>query len=528
MSKKWRWGVSLSGALLVVLGVCYWPRADRVLSEIERSGGEVDADFVVDSVMERRIVVFCTACHAMPAPDSFSRGSWHDEVMQGYHFYAKSGRSDLDPPPPAAAITYFRRLASQELSIPSTSDAARSFAVEFREEQFQLEPATPVPSAVASLKWIPPLGDQGGRLIAADMRLGLIHELTVQPGHLARIEMGRFGHPCHVETCDLDGNGKPDYLIADLGSFDPDDHDRGRVLWDAGKSDGKQMPVILASRMGRIADVRPADFDDDGDLDLVVAEFGWQLTGGIHVLWNTGLMDGVPRFNRQRIYSRSGTIHVPAFDFDGDQRLDVVALVSQEHERLELLLNRGSESWEIKTLWSAPDPAFGMSGLELVDLDRDGDCDILVTNGDTFDSQSIKPSHGIQWLRNDGSLKFTYQRIANLSGAYRAVPADFDGDGDLDIAVSVWLPRQSLSVGVNTSTMPSLVVFEQTGPMAFDRHTLTAGRPFFATTEVGDFDGDGDPDLAVGWLLSSVNQTPNWISIWWNHGSRVQNEGNRL
>jgi hypothetical protein len=42
---------------------------------------------------------------------------------------------------------------------------------------------------------------------------------------------------------------------------------------------------------------------------------------------------------------------------------------------------------------------FGLTGIQLVDLDRDGNIDILLTNGDSFDDQYAKPSHGVQWSR---------------------------------------------------------------------------------------------------------------------------------
>jgi len=80
---------------------------------------------------------------------------------------------------------------------------------------------------------------------------------------------------------------------------------------------------------------------------------------------------------------------------------------------------------------------YGSSGISLVDLDADGDSDLLYTSGDAFDyiphTASPRPWHGIQWLENLGDLKFQSHRISNLPGSFSPMTADVDGDGDLDV-----------------------------------------------------------------------------------------------
>lgn len=104
-------------------------------------------------------------------------------------------------------------------------------------------------------------------------------------------------------------------------------------------------------------------------------------------------------------------IHVPTCDLDGDGRLDFVASVSQHQETVFAFLNRGEGKIEKQKLWSAEDPSFGSSGLELVDLDDDGDLDVLGTCGDTFDNKHVKPYHGVYWLENRGALRIPAPRV---------------------------------------------------------------------------------------------------------------------
>ena len=211
---------------------------------------------------------------------------------------------------------------------------------------------------------------------------------------------------------------------------------------------------------------------------------------------------------------------MPAIDLDHDGRLDIVALISQEYEQIDVLLNQGDSRFRSRTLHAAPDLAFGSSGIELVDLDRDGDTDILYTNGDSFDNLYVTPFHGVQWLENRGDLQFEPHRITDLLGAYRALPGDIDLDGDLDIIVVAWVPEQALPVEVLARPLPSILSLEQTSPGHFARHTLEQGSPHHATLELADFDGDGDLDFAVGPHVSFAKNVSRSISIWWNTASR--------
>jgi hypothetical protein len=508
------------GLGLVLVSICVllvlFPSNVGPANQVEMAM-EIDAVQVeIDPETERKIISFCSACHAMPAAESFARDAWHAEVMQGYHFYAKSGRTDLDAPAPYLTIAYFRSKAAVVVELPAQVDASSPCPMTFRAEHYPVDQNSRVPTGIANLKWLPPVNDKSGILISSDMRLGTVNGIDLKTKQVVGKGNERIGHPCHAEACDLNQDGYSDLIVADLGSFEPDDHDRGRVVWMRGDAAGNWTAHPVAEKLGRISDVRPVDLDQDGDLDLVVAEFGWHTTGGIHVLRNRTENRELPTFERERIHSRSGTIHVPCQDIDGDGLPDIVALVSQEHERVELLLNRGAKPWEIQTLWAAPDPAFGMSGLALVDFDRDGDLDVLFTNGDTFDSMSLKPSHGIQWLRNDGKLRFVYQRIADLSGVYRALAADFDRDGDLDLIACVWMPGLQHTDEWSSANRAALVLFEQVTPQKFNRYTLVTGEPCFATLETGDYDGDGDQDIAVGCHSAHVGQSDDKFMVWWN------------
>jgi hypothetical protein len=253
--------------------------------------------------------------------------------------------------------------------------------------------------------------------------------------------------------------------------------------------------------------------DGDGDLDLVVAAFGWRTVGGIFLLENVTKTWDAPAFVRREIDGRPGAIHVPVADLDGDGRPDFVALLAQHYESVEFFKNLGKGEFRPQVLDKAPHPAWGSSGLELVDFDQDGDLDILVTNGDMLDDFLLKPYHGIRWLENKGGLRFEAHSLANLPGVHRALAADVDGDGDMDVVAGAYV-RFKVGNGPPRSRpdLASLVWLEQEAPGQWKRHTLEQGAAH-VTLDVADYDRDGDMDIVVG---NFATEGAPFVDVWEN------------
>jgi hypothetical protein len=135
---------------------------------------------------------------------------------------------------------------------------------------------------------------------------------------------------------------------------------------------------------------------------------------------------------------------------------------------------------------------------------------VLLAHGDSFDDLVLKPYHGLIWLENRGSFPFVEHQLATLPGAHGAKAVDLDGDGDLDIVATALVMG-----GDMTDQLASLVWLEQTTPGHFERHTIEKGSPTHATLDVGDLDGDGKPDIAVGWFALG-KPLGAWIDLWRN------------
>lgn len=454
---------------------------------------------------------FCGACHAVPSPSSFPRDAWYHEVQRGYQFYFDSGRTDLVIPVQSRIVAWYQSQAPETL--PPAEQQSSESPVSFQLEG--LEPNDSPVSGLPGVSFVQCVDSDSPTIWFSDMLRGRVCEMDATG--VPKFELRQVAaNPAGLSFADLDQNGQQDLLIADLGSPLPADHDRGQVLWIPNFRSSSQ-PVVLLRDVGRVADVRPGDFDADGDLDLVVAEFGWHTTGGIHVLWNEGTTpDGSHQFRPEQIDSRPGSIHTPVCDLDGDGRLDFIALISQEHEVVDAFLSR-PDGFEKVRLFAAPDPSWGSSGIEAVDFDRDGDLDLLYTAGDTFDSKVIKPFHGIWLLTNQGELRFEAQRIAAMPGVHRALAGDFDQDGDLDVAAAAILPKQAVE-GQLPEQLQALIWLEQIPGQPFARHCIQTGIPQHPAMALTDLNHDQRPDILAAVMAETGDDSTPSIQVFFNRG----------
>lgn len=466
---------------------------------------------VVDAkALSRQVAAFCGDCHAVPPASSFPQDEWEGEVLRGFEFYRFSGRLDLTEPNHADVVAYFQAQAPKKLEFPSAPSAEYPLPVRFRRQSLATPDKQGI-AAVSSLGWHVPPGSSAGQLLFTDMHHQDVAILDFGP-ELGYRSLGKMGNPACIEPADLDGDGRLDYLISDLGSFFPQEHDRGRVVWLHQAGEVGWTSVVLANGLGRVAQSIPGDFDNDGSADVLVAEFGWIQTGKLLLLRRVGERGDVPQFDQVVLDQRHGFSHLRPLDWGNDRDLDFVALVSQEHEKVELFLNDGNARFQIHTLFAADDPTFGSSGIELVDLDGDGDLDVLHTNGDAMDNGKLKPYHAVRWLENNDQFPFTPHELTSLPGAFKAVAADFDDDRDLDVIAVSFPPGTNWK---EVLTFDELVFLEQTDPGQFVRHSMQAPSGGVALA-AADFDGDGDVDLAQGGFSRTARD--HWITIWWNEG----------
>jgi hypothetical protein len=137
------------------------------------------------------------------------------------------------------------------------------------------------------------------------------------------------------------------------------------------------------------------------------------------------------------------------------------------------------------------------------DFNHDGFPDIVYTCGDNADfSVVLKPYHGVYIFLNDGHWNFSQRYFFPINGCYKAMARDFDGDGDLDLAVI------SFFADYQKQPEEAFIYLENKGDFNFMPHSLPAGqRGRWITMDVGDLNGDGKPDI----LLGNFSIAPSFI-----------------
>jgi hypothetical protein len=132
-----------------------------------------------------------------------------------------------------------------------------------------------------------------------------------------------------------------------------------------------------------------------------------------------------------------------------------------------------------------------------------------------MDTFLLRPFHAVNWLENRGDFKFEHHHLTTLPGALRALAGDFDGDGDVDIAAVAFCPHE-LHNQTRPTSLDTLIWLEQVSPRQFERHTIEKSAMGHVALAVGDFDGDQDIDFAVGEFPSPGTKEQKWLSIYWN------------
>ena len=331
------------------------------------------------------------------------------------------------------------------------------------------------------------------------------------------VDSGAVRQPAWV---DVDGDGDLDLFIA----F----RDRANALF---RNEGGRF-ANAAAELG-LADTRRSvgavwfDYDEDGDLDLYVGNMDGDANGlfrndgsrFVDVAAEAGLQWG----GRLPGDPANGTVRPCAADVNGDGRLD---LFMANYGKLGLFLNRGAGRFEdVSSAWGiAIDSRY--DACAFADFDHDGRLDLYV-NGTVTGGASYRD----HLFRNTGSafVDVTPANVLAVPADHGVQWADFDADGDLDLALTGSRPdgRHELF----RSMLPSAVAWRslQVRVLDHDGRATRAGaevrlyaaetRRLLGTRLVDSGSGyDAQSDIAVHFGLATA--TPVDIEVIFPRGGK--------
>ncbi len=287
-----------------------------------------------------------------------------------------------------------------------------------------------------------------------------------------------------VEVGDIDGDGDLDVAGAVPGADD--------IRWWQQTPSGWTGRVLAGNAVG-VNEIELGDADSDGYLDVFAAVPGFDM-----ISWwvNPRPGVGVP-WSRTDLGTEQDVAALEVVDFDRDGDVDVIA-----GDRLDNTLawwaNDGTGAAGTWTR-TAFGPAFGPTSAHAVDLDLDGDLDVLVT-GDLAGG-------AVGWYENDTQTpQYVWREIATGGAPGFATAADLDADGDPDV---ISTDTTAGTIDVTTNLMAHRgATFDLQHAGAFG-----PGNQIPEPPARGDIDGDGDLDVAV--LDQDTLNGGSWRRVMW-------------
>lgn len=505
----------LKGFSLVLLAICCAcgsdtsRKAEKPEKKLENQRPQVQEELTAAQLSRS----YCSSCHMYPEPDLLDKKTWENYILNRMGNYYGIYESDTTR---AFLIEGGRAGQFVERMNVFPANATIDTAVFNKIKGFYLEEAPehlaqPLPKTITE-----ELKNFKVKRPSAKTKNPMTSLVKVSgPNRIYISDVGRSTlsimdknmkvlktAPSPQGTVWIHEGDQASYALV-IGTFNPTDMNLGFVM---------QLPTnpgdptkILAQDLQRPVHMDFGDLNSDGMEDMVICEFG-KNTGSLS--WWEQNASG--NFTRKMLNNKPGATKAYIKDLNGNGRNDIIALFGQGDEAIFIYHNQGNGHFVEEKVLRFP-ASYGSSYFSLFDFNGDGYDDIIYTAGDNADYDPIiKDYHGIRIFVNDGSNHFNQEFFYQLNGAYKAVPHDFDGDGDMDIAAISFFPDYE------NSPEESFVYLENQGNMDFEAFTFPGssdGR--WIVMDVGDVDGDGDMDIVLGSMVFGTDFTDyfdRWVA----------------
>lgn len=283
-------------------------------------------------------------------------------------------------------------------------------------------------------------------------------------------KLGNGGRDCRgASWADVDNDGDLDVFLANFSGPATIMKNNKGVFADQGAGLGLFSADNTSSSQGGIW----LDFNNDGRIDLLVVKDGKPN----QLFKQTGLFRFTDVASSAGIAINTAGRSAVAADFNNDGYQDIY--IANANHPNKLYINRKNETFADMTQSAGVGFTGASESVAATDYDGDGDLDLFVANSD-----------GTSVLyRNTGNLKFqNATAAAGLNGPKNATAAtftDFDNDGDQDLLI-VQAPGEN-------------VLYRNIGKGKFVKSNVDVSRTTSpSSTSTGDSNNNGTPDVVVG------------------------------
>ena len=222
-----------------------------------------------------------------------------------------------------------------------------------------------------------------------------------------------FENPNFTKEVDVNGDGNKDIISANS----PRTGYGGKYGWHENLGNNMYSHHVIFEDI-HSNNINSGDLDLDGDIDIVTASSEiWNNSGSFSWYVN----DGYEIFTKYELSTNNpGASSIEIVDIDSDGDNDIIG-GSMENSTLSLFINDGNQNFITQTINITYGDGFE---IQSIDLDGDQDLDILIAG-----SEYVKH---LTWFENTGNLNFT-EHLIKEEAIVSAKPIDYDNDGDMDI-----------------------------------------------------------------------------------------------
>jgi hypothetical protein len=326
-----------------------------------------------------------------------------------------------------------------------------------------------------------PAGDTPNALAVADFRGNGITDLALTSYDGITVLLGNGDGTFNAGTNYKAGSYPSSIVVATLT-------DSGRQDIIAGNQEGNSLSILYGNGDGTFrkhvefgvgayaVGFAAGDFNNDGKQDLAATA---DMENTVAIL----LGDGHGSFRARRDYSAyfQEPLGGASGDFNGDGRQDLVTADASTNE-IGVSLGNGKGGFKFGGLYAT---GTGPTSVAVGDFNNDGKPDVVTANYDDGTGSTISVLLG----NGDGTFR-THNDFPVAQGPYALATGDFNGDGNLDVAVVG-------NCGDYCDGPGTLSILLGKGDGTFREPILYTGGYYPVAVAVGDFNGDHRLDLAV-------------------------------